>query len=188
MGNRRPEYLSGGWPGGPQSSGPGLFPQTCFRWRGSPLSPSVSDNQRGEPGGSPCGCLSIHQGPRLLYEVHKRFRNRCSGRRKGHDHSPGGAGLRHSSRGHRRPQIPAGYRKLQGEADHCQAAGLIIRFQHRNFGFFYPPGNASDARAILEQLGIPPSEAVSLVNAAVEKTGPTASPSEIVRAAMKARS
>ncbi len=50
------------------------------------------------------------------------------------------------------------------------------------------PGNASDARAILEQLGIPPSEAVSLVNAAVEKTGPTASPSEIVRAAMKARS
>lgn len=50
------------------------------------------------------------------------------------------------------------------------------------------PGNASDARAILEQLGIPPSEAVSLVNAAVKKTGPGASPSEIVRAAMKARS
>ncbi len=50
------------------------------------------------------------------------------------------------------------------------------------------PGSASDARAILEQLGIPSAEAVSLVNAALEKAGPSASPSEIVRAAMKARS
>ena len=50
------------------------------------------------------------------------------------------------------------------------------------------PGNAADARAILEQLGIPSSEAVSLVNEAVEETGTDASPTEIVRAAMKARS
>ncbi len=49
------------------------------------------------------------------------------------------------------------------------------------------PGSAADARAILEQLGIPASEASSLVNRAVEETGTDASPSEIVRAAMKAR-
>lgn len=49
------------------------------------------------------------------------------------------------------------------------------------------PGSAADARAILEQLGIPASEAASLVNRAVEDTGTDASPSEIVRAAMKAR-
>lgn len=50
------------------------------------------------------------------------------------------------------------------------------------------PGNAADARAILEQLGIPSSEASSLVGEAVEKTGADSSPTEIVRAAMKARS
>jgi len=49
------------------------------------------------------------------------------------------------------------------------------------------PGSAADARAILEQLGVPASEASSLVNKAVEETGTEASPSEIVRAAMKAR-
>ncbi len=49
------------------------------------------------------------------------------------------------------------------------------------------PGSAADARAILEQLGIPASEASLLVNQAVEETGTDASPSEIVRAAMKAR-
>lgn len=49
------------------------------------------------------------------------------------------------------------------------------------------PGNASDARAILEQLGLPAAEAASLVAAAVDETGVDASPSDIVRAAMKAR-
>jgi len=49
-------------------------------------------------------------------------------------------------------------------------------------------GNAADARSILEQLGIPSSEAVSLINTAVEKAGIEASSSELVRAAMKARS
>ena len=45
-----------------------------------------------------------------------------------------------------------------------------------------------DARAILEQLGIPSSEAVSLINAAVDQVGPDASSSILVRAAMKIRS
>ena len=45
-----------------------------------------------------------------------------------------------------------------------------------------------DARAILEQLGIPSSEAVSLINAAVEQVGSEASSSILVRAAMKVRS
>ena len=49
------------------------------------------------------------------------------------------------------------------------------------------PGSAADARAILEQLGVPSSEAVSLVNTAVELIGEDASPSDIVREAMKAR-
>ncbi len=48
-------------------------------------------------------------------------------------------------------------------------------------------GNAADARAILEQLGIPSSEAVSLINAAVEKEGADVSASTLVRAAMKSR-
>ncbi len=48
-------------------------------------------------------------------------------------------------------------------------------------------GNAADARAILEQLGIPSSEAVSLVNAAAEKVGADVSASALVRAAMKLR-
>ncbi len=136
MGNRRPEYLSGGWPGGPQSSGPGLFPQTCFRWRGSPLSPSVQIINEGNRG-FPCGCLSIHQGPRLLYEVHKRFRNRCSGRRKGHDHSPGELAS----------AIAAGdigvLKSLPGIGS-SRAKQIIAKLQthypvqHRNFGFFYP--------------------------------------------------
>ncbi len=45
-----------------------------------------------------------------------------------------------------------------------------------------------DARAILEQLGIPSSEAVSLINAAVDEVGSEVSPSALVRAAMKIRS
>lgn len=45
-----------------------------------------------------------------------------------------------------------------------------------------------DARAILEQLGIPSSEAVSLINSAVDEVGSDASPSALVRAAMKIRS
>jgi len=45
-----------------------------------------------------------------------------------------------------------------------------------------------DARAILEQLGIPSSEAVSLINAAVAEVGSEVSPSALVRAAMKIRS
>ncbi|MCK5034487.1 MAG: hypothetical protein KAS73_01230 [Candidatus Sabulitectum sp.] len=45
-----------------------------------------------------------------------------------------------------------------------------------------------DARAILEQLGIPSSEAVSLINAAVDEVGSDVSPSALVRAAMKIRS
>jgi Holliday junction DNA helicase RuvA len=49
------------------------------------------------------------------------------------------------------------------------------------------PGSAADARAILEQLGIPASEAASLVNTAVGKAGIDASSSELVRAAMNAR-
>ncbi|OPX31325.1 MAG: hypothetical protein B1H09_03195 [Gemmatimonadaceae bacterium 4484_173] len=48
-------------------------------------------------------------------------------------------------------------------------------------------GNAHDARAILEQLGIPSSEAVSLVKAAVEKEGADVSASALVRSAMKLR-
>jgi Holliday junction DNA helicase RuvA len=49
------------------------------------------------------------------------------------------------------------------------------------------PGCAGDARAILEQLGISSAEAVSLVKAAVEKTGSDVSASDLVRAAMKLR-
>jgi hypothetical protein len=49
------------------------------------------------------------------------------------------------------------------------------------------PGSAADARAILEQLGIPASEAASLVNAAVDRAGKDASSSDLVRIAMKAR-
>lgn len=49
------------------------------------------------------------------------------------------------------------------------------------------PGSAADARAILEQLGIPASEAASLVNAAVDRVGKDASSSDLVRIAMKAR-
>ncbi len=45
-----------------------------------------------------------------------------------------------------------------------------------------------DARAILEQLGIPSSEAVSLINTAVAEVGSDVSPSALVRAAMKIRS
>ncbi len=45
-----------------------------------------------------------------------------------------------------------------------------------------------DARAILEQLGIPSSEAVFLINAAVDQVGSDASSSVLVRAAMKIRS
>lgn len=45
-----------------------------------------------------------------------------------------------------------------------------------------------DARAILEQLGIPSSEAVFLINTAVDEVGSDASPSALVRAAMKIRS
>lgn len=48
-------------------------------------------------------------------------------------------------------------------------------------------GNAVDARAILEQLGISSSEAVSLINVAVDEVGADASASVIVRAAMKSR-
>lgn len=55
-------------------------------------------------------------------------------------------------------------------------------------GISQKPGNAADARAILEQLGIPSSEAVSLVNRAVDEIGTDSTPSDIVRAAMKARS
>lgn len=55
-------------------------------------------------------------------------------------------------------------------------------------GFTSGPANAADARAILEQLGVPAFEAAALVAAAVEETGADASPSDIVRAAMKARS
>ena len=47
--------------------------------------------------------------------------------------------------------------------------------------------NARDARAILEQLGIPSSEAVSLVNAVTEKAGQEVSASDLVRSAMKLR-
>ncbi|MCK5786165.1 MAG: hypothetical protein KAH54_06370 [Candidatus Sabulitectum sp.] len=48
-------------------------------------------------------------------------------------------------------------------------------------------GSAVDARAILEQLGIPSSEAVSLIKAAVDETGSDVSASALVRAAMKLR-
>jgi len=44
-----------------------------------------------------------------------------------------------------------------------------------------------DARAILEQLGIPSSEAVSLVKSAVDDAGAGASASVLVKAAMKLR-
>jgi Holliday junction DNA helicase RuvA len=47
--------------------------------------------------------------------------------------------------------------------------------------------NLADARAILEQLGITSSEAVSLVNAAVDQVGADASTSILVRAAMNSR-
>lgn len=52
-----------------------------------------------------------------------------------------------------------------------------------------PPltGSATDARAILEQLGIPSSQAVSLINAAVEEVGADVSASALVRVAMKSR-
>lgn len=75
-----------------------------------------------------------------------------------------------------------------------RAKQIIAKLQDSFSGLEYiagpsaKPGNAADARAILEQLGIQPSEAVKLINQAVEETEPDASPSEIVRAAMKARS
>lgn len=47
--------------------------------------------------------------------------------------------------------------------------------------------NAVDARAILEQLGIPSSEAVSLINSAIAKVGADVSASALVGAAMKSR-
>lgn len=46
---------------------------------------------------------------------------------------------------------------------------------------------SADARAILEQLGIPSSEAVSLIRAAMEEVGSDASASTLVRVAMKSR-
>ncbi len=49
------------------------------------------------------------------------------------------------------------------------------------------PGSAADARAILEQLGVPASEAASMITAALDRAGEDATPSELVRAAMKAR-
>lgn len=48
-------------------------------------------------------------------------------------------------------------------------------------------GTTADARAILEQLGIPSSEAVSLMNKAIEELGADVSASELVRTAMKSR-
>lgn len=59
-----------------------------------------------------------------------------------------------------------------------------------NFISSEPVGSTGtvDARAILEQLGIPSSEAVSLINAAVDQVGSDASSSILVRAAMKIRS
>ncbi len=50
------------------------------------------------------------------------------------------------------------------------------------------PGNAADARAILEQLGVPSSEAASLIGEAVDLIGADSSSTDLVRAAMKARS
>lgn len=59
-----------------------------------------------------------------------------------------------------------------------------------NFISSEPVGSTGtvDARAILEQLGIPSSEAVSLINAAVDQVGSDASSSILVRTAMKIRS
>ena len=47
--------------------------------------------------------------------------------------------------------------------------------------------STADARAILEQLGIPSAEAVSLIKAAVDEIGSDVSASALVRAAMKSR-
>ena len=69
-------------------------------------------------------------------------------------------------------------------------AKLQDSFSGMEFGAGISSGSSSaaDARAILEQLGVPAFEAASLITAAVDETGADASPSEIVRAAMKARS
>lgn len=48
-------------------------------------------------------------------------------------------------------------------------------------------GGSADARAILEQLGIPSAEALSLIRRALDEAGHDASPSDLVRLAMKAR-
>lgn len=49
------------------------------------------------------------------------------------------------------------------------------------------PGAAADARAILEQLGMPSSEAASMISAAVDEIGSEATATDLVRTAMKAR-
>ncbi len=46
---------------------------------------------------------------------------------------------------------------------------------------------SADARAILEQLGVPSSEAVTMIKAALEEIGADSSASALVRSAMKSR-
>lgn len=74
-----------------------------------------------------------------------------------------------------------------------RAKQIVAKLQDKISKSVYVPsvpsasGNSADARAILEQLGISPSEAVSLVNFAVEQAGADASASVLVKTAMKSR-